>query len=254
MLISSLMMARQPAIHLSFHLAMAVYAKLHFEFNGHQAVHPLHRSMAAGTFQIGPADVRQVLKFDMVRHIKNFHPFHGLPGVIVSSFILNFRVQGNDIFMAVEAFLNGGNTGVLAALDIRMAEAAVDRFDPGVNPMAEGDRLPRTDPLMRIGIINIDQATHQDKNNQQPAEPSNGRLRFQQFRGRLYSGARFYLSHFLGHLSALHKWFRNGAWTWNHPKSDPRKQKPHDSGNPIGFDHLAPTTVNRAPDELLSAD
>jgi len=50
---------------------------------------------------------------------------------------------------------------VLGPLDIRMAEAAVDLLHPGMNAVAEIDRLAGTDFLVRKHVIHVEQRTQE---------------------------------------------------------------------------------------------
>ncbi len=66
---------------------------------------------------------------------------------------LNLRVHRNYVFMAKETLFDFRQSRMLRALDIRMAETAVDLFYPGVYPVAEIDRLDRSDVLSREKVI-----------------------------------------------------------------------------------------------------
>ena len=69
---------------------------------------------------------------------------------------LNLGMHRNYVFMAKETLLDFRQSRVLRALYIRMAETAVDLFDPGMNTVAEKDGLDRSNVLSGEQVKEVD--------------------------------------------------------------------------------------------------
>jgi hypothetical protein len=67
----------------------------------------------------------------------------------------NLGMLRNDVLVAIETKVHGRDSGIVRSFHKRMTEPAVDLLDPRVHPVAEIDRLNRTDPLMGVKIIKI---------------------------------------------------------------------------------------------------
>ena len=60
-------------------------------------------------------------------------------------FLLNLRMVGNDILMAVQTLLHRRNPGKGGTVHVGVTELALDLLHPVMDPMAEGDGLFRAD-------------------------------------------------------------------------------------------------------------
>ena len=149
-------MTRQPAIYLRSHLPVTADAKPHLKVHGHQAIHGFNVPVAFDTIQTGPLDMGKVVEKDEVGEPEDPDPgdrplrFEMLP------LLLNLRVLGDDVGMAKETFLHGGNPRIPRSLRKGMTEPTVDLFDPGMHPVAEKDGLLRPQSRFRIIIQEID--------------------------------------------------------------------------------------------------
>jgi len=161
-------MTRQPAVDLRLHLPMTVEAKSHFKIYGFQAIHGFHVSMALRTIQPGPFDMGDVIKIDKIRHPKNSDPRNGNFPVIMLLFLENLRMARNDVLMAEKTFLHRRQPGIGRPFHEGMAEPAVDLFHPGMDAVAEVNRLLRADPLPGINVIEIEHGREKEDNHSHP--------------------------------------------------------------------------------------
>lgn len=160
-------MTRQPAVHLGAHLLVAIDAKAHFEILADQTVHFFHLAMTI--LAVKPRfEMRPVVEFHMVRNVKNPNPGHRRLRFQMPPLLHDLGVLGNDVLVAIETKVHGRDSGVMRPFDIGMTEAAVDLLDAGMHPMAEKNRLNRTDPLTGGKIIEIEKTG--EKKNQDPKE------------------------------------------------------------------------------------
>ena len=133
-------MARQPTIQIHLLCPVALDAKTHLETQALKPIRLLDLSMTglAGDLFF---DVPLMVEQYMFGQIEDLHPGSGGVRIIIMVLFLNLGVIGNDVIVTKKALLHWGQARMNRALHIRMAEAAIDRLDPGMQPMAEGDRL-----------------------------------------------------------------------------------------------------------------
>lgn len=146
------MVTCQPAVELSIPRAVAFNAEIHLETDRRKTIQSLHSAMALDAFNIAPLDVRLMFEFHEVGNIKDPDPGNRICGVEISPFLPDLRMQGDDIFMAEEAFLHSRNPGPGGTGNKGMAETAVDRLHSRMHPVAEGNRLRRTKLPMGVYI------------------------------------------------------------------------------------------------------
>jgi len=163
--------ACQPAVQLSVFLLVTRDAKTHLEVYRPQPVHGLYLAVAIGAVQLTPNDVRLVIELYVVRHVIDLNPRHRGVGVVMLPFFNNLRVLGNDVVVAEKTFLHCRESRPSGTIDKRMAEAAVDLFDSGMHPVAEINRLLRTDPPIRINVVEIQHCGDQYGRPGQPQTP-----------------------------------------------------------------------------------
>jgi hypothetical protein len=108
-------------------------------------------------------DVPFVIEKDMLREISNFDPRDRCPAVEVLVLLPDFRMIGDHISMTVEALLHGRHTRKGGAAHIGMAESALDLLHAGMNPVAEGDGLFRTETGRRVNVKKIEEARKEDQ-------------------------------------------------------------------------------------------
>ena len=169
-------MTRQPAVQLGVPLPVAANAKSHFKIYRTQSIHILHFTMTLRTVQPGPFDMRNVIEINEVRHPIDPQPGDGFLLIIVLLFLENLGMVRNDVLMAEKAFLHGRQSRMGGAFHVRVAESTVDLLHPGMNPMAEINRLLRADPLARENVIQIE---HGREKQGDPSNPEIATLRFE---------------------------------------------------------------------------
>lgn len=96
------------------------------------------------------------MEVDKIRYIEDAPPGNRTVRIQVPFLKLNLGMIGNYPVVAVEALLYRRQTGVLPPLDIGMAKATIDLFDPRMDPMAEIDRLDRAYAALRVEIGKIE--------------------------------------------------------------------------------------------------
>jgi hypothetical protein len=141
-------MACQPAIEVGIFLSMTLDALTHIpDFLG-QALKILHLSVTfgAGNFTVNMA---LVIEQHMLGHIVDFYPGCWCIGVKILMFLFYPGMVGNNVFVAVQAFFNRRDSGVIGIGHIRVAVLTLDLFDPTVNIVAEGNRLLRSNGAIR---------------------------------------------------------------------------------------------------------
>jgi hypothetical protein len=149
-------MTRQPTIQLGIHLPMTADAKAHLKFYGMQAIHVLHLPMALRAVQTGPFNVGKVIEVNEIRHPENSDPGHRFFLPVMLLFLEDLGMMRNDVFMAEKTFFHGRKAGIQGSFDEGMAEPAVDLLHPGMDPMAEIDRLLRAETLSGETVIEIE--------------------------------------------------------------------------------------------------
>jgi len=160
-------MARQPAVQIGFFSFMTSNTKTHFKTFTLQAIHRFNGAMAFPTGNIF-LDMPLMVEKNMFRQIKNLFPRCRGPGVKVPVLFLNFGMIGDDIFVAIQAFFHWGYPRVNRTVHIRMTKLTLDILDPRMDPMAEGDRLGRTDIGGRRDIEIKKKTDHKDNNQSHP--------------------------------------------------------------------------------------
>jgi len=171
------MVTRQPAIQLGITLPVALDAEIHLEADRRNAIQGFHGAMALHASDISQPDVRLVLEFHEVRHIEDPYPGDRIGRIEISPFLPDLGMEGDDIFMAEEAFLYIRYSGPGGALHEWMAEPAVDLLHAGMHPMAEGDRLSRTKRPMRVDIEEKGHPRPKENHQQPPGYPGHTSLR-----------------------------------------------------------------------------
>jgi hypothetical protein len=155
------MVASQPAIQLRILLPVTINAETHLEINPLQAVLRGHIPVTFFTIQPSPIDVRHVPELYMVGHKEGLHPPDRVLLVQVLLFLHNPGMCWNDMLVAVEAFFHGRQSGMVRPFNIRVAEAAIDLLHPGMNPVAEWNRLLRPYIVAGEKVIEIKQQQYE---------------------------------------------------------------------------------------------
>ena len=70
-------------------------------------------------------------------------------------FLLNPGVVGDDIFMTVQTFFHRRQSRMIRIVNVGVAKSALDLLHPAVYRVAERNRLFRSDPGGRRGIVEI---------------------------------------------------------------------------------------------------
>jgi hypothetical protein len=161
------MMACEPTVELRLSLSMAIDAETHFKIHRDQAIEFLYVSMALDTIHL-TANMRLVIEFDMIRNIKDSNPGYRCLRVEVPPLLHDLRVLRNNRAVAEKALLDGRNPGILRSVHKGVAESTTDLLDPCMNPMAEIDRLLRSNRPGRIDIVKIEHAQEEKGNHEQP--------------------------------------------------------------------------------------
>ena len=146
---------------------MALDAEPHFELFSLDAVHGFHLVMTFGAREI-PLDVALVVEQNVFGNKIGFDPWRGGIRIVVLVFFQDPGMLGDDVGVAVEAFLHRGQAGKIGPGDVGMAELAVNRLDAGMEPVAEGDRLLRPDVGGRRGIEQKHEARRQERDAPDP--------------------------------------------------------------------------------------
>ena len=123
---------------------VTVDTELHVEILSLDAIHGFHRSVAllAGDFLF---DVPLVVKQHVLGQIVGLFPGCRGLGVVIAVFLQDLRMPRNDVVVAVQAFFHRRQPGMLGVAHVGVAVFALDVFDPGMHPMAEGYRLLHAD-------------------------------------------------------------------------------------------------------------
>jgi hypothetical protein len=137
-----LIVAREPAVQISFLLFVTGNAKAHLELNPLEAINRLHLTVTLFAHDLF-LDVSFVVEKDMLREIIHFDPGRRRLAIKIPVLLLNFRMADNDVLVTVKAFLNRRDAGEMRTAHIGMTEFALDLFHSCMNPVAERDRLLR---------------------------------------------------------------------------------------------------------------
>jgi hypothetical protein len=93
-----------------------------------------------------------VFKEDMFGEIVNLPPGCWGSGVKIPMLLFYLRMIGNDMPMAVQAFFHRRNPRMGGSIHIGVAKPALDLFYAGMNPVAESNRLCRSEAGFRKPI------------------------------------------------------------------------------------------------------
>jgi len=145
----------QPAVQIGLFKFVTFNAESHFKSFSRNSIQGFDLSMAFLTFDF-LFNMPLMVEQNVFRNVEDFFPGCRRPGVKIFMFLLNPWVIGDDVLVTVQAFFNRGDSRMNRPFDIRMAELALDRLDTGMDPVAEGNRLQRSDPLRQIEIIKVE--------------------------------------------------------------------------------------------------
>ncbi len=137
-------MTRQPAVHVGIFYAVAADAEFHVKCFSLYAVKRLHFAMAFRARNLF-LNVPLVIEQNMFGQIIGFFPGRRRSRVEIPVFFLYPEMIGNNVFVAMQAFFNRRKTRMPGITHIRVAILALNVFDPGMDPMTEGNRLLRPD-------------------------------------------------------------------------------------------------------------
>ena len=165
------MMACEPAVELRLSLPVAIDAETHFKIHRDQTIEFLNVSMALDTIHLA-SNMQLVIEFNMIRNIKDSNPKYRCLRVEVPPLLYNLGMLRNNRPVAEKALLDERNPGILRSVHKGVAESTTDFLDPCMNPMAEIDRLLRSNRSVRVHIIEIDHATKEQCQHDQPDSPS----------------------------------------------------------------------------------
>jgi len=148
-------MASQPAVYSRFFLLMTFDTKSHSETNFLNAVHGFHCTVAVLTRNLF-FNVSLVIEKDVLRNIVDFYPGRWRLGMVVPVLFFDPGMIGNNIVMAIEAFIDRRYPRERGTGDVGMAKFALDRFYPSMNAVAEGYGLFRADVGCRWRVEKIE--------------------------------------------------------------------------------------------------
>lgn len=163
-----LSMTRQPTIQLGSQLSVASDAKAHLELYRFEAVHGLYLPVAVAAVQLSPQDMRLMPEKDEVGEDEDAYPGNRLSGQMVFLLLKNFRMFRNHVLVAKKAFFYRRQPGMLRTLHVGMAEATVNLLYPGMDAVAEIDRLPRADPFPGEKIVEVPHGRKKNHSDYQP--------------------------------------------------------------------------------------
>ena len=146
------MMTTQIAVELRLFLLVACNAEIHLEIHLAQPVHRRNITVAPQAVDLRHY-VRSMPELYKIGDKVDANPWDRDLFVQMFLLFLNLWVHRNYVFMAKETLIDFRQARMLRALYIRMAEAAVDLFYAGVHPVAEIDRLNRSDVLFREEVV-----------------------------------------------------------------------------------------------------
>jgi hypothetical protein len=148
-------MTTKIAVELRFSLRVACDAEIHLEIHSAQPVHRRNVSVTSQTVNLCHY-VRTVPELYKIGNKVDSHPgdWDFFDQIIL--LFLNLGMHRNYVFMAKETLLDFRQPRVFRALYVRMAETAIDLFDPGMNTVAEKDGLDRSNVLSREQVKEVD--------------------------------------------------------------------------------------------------
>jgi hypothetical protein len=130
---------------------MALDTESHLETLSFEPVHSFYRTV---TFLTGDllSDVALVIEEGMLRNVIDLDPGSGYVVIEIPVLHLHLGVFGDDVFMAIETLFHRGKSWMSRVAHVGVAELALDLFDAGMDPMAEGDGLLGTDVRCRWNV------------------------------------------------------------------------------------------------------
>ena len=158
----------QPTVELGLPFSVASHAKAHLEVDRHESIPGFDVAVTLCAVDFVPAHMGPVMEINIIRRKENPDPGDRFSRLKVLELLLNFRVLGDDVLMAKEAFLNRWNSRILGALHKGVTEAAVDFFYACMDAVAERNGLPRPDRPARISEHEV---CHQGKEQCRKDEP-----------------------------------------------------------------------------------
>jgi hypothetical protein len=147
-------MTRQPAVPVGILLFVACDALAHAPDFVVKPLNLTHLTVALLTGDIA-VDVALVVEKHVFRYIVDFDPRRWCPGIEVAMFLFDPGIIGNDVIVAVQAFLHRRHSGKIGIVYVGMTEAALNVFHAGVDVVAEGNRLFRPQPDFRRPIKQV---------------------------------------------------------------------------------------------------
>jgi hypothetical protein len=142
-------MTRKPAVQLGILFLVAVDAEAHFEIPYRQSVLGLYGSMALLTGDF-PFDMPLVIEKHMFGYVGDLAPRSRSLCIIIEVLLKDLWMKTDYVIMTIKALLHRRDSGVIGAGYIGMAELALDQFHPRVDPVAERNRLFRTQSEVRL--------------------------------------------------------------------------------------------------------
>jgi hypothetical protein len=176
----TLIVTRQPTIQVGALRLMTDDTKPHFKPFAFQAIHGFDRTM---TFLTGDVlfNMALVVEKHVLRQIKYLLPGRGGFRIEIHVLFLNFRMIGDHILMAIQAFFDRGDSRMNRPAHVRMTKLALNIFNPRMNPMAEGDRLGSADIHGRGKIKKDEESDHKGSDQTHPEDQQGIFHRFLRF-------------------------------------------------------------------------
>ena len=104
-----------------------------------------------------------MVKQYMLGYVVNLHPGRRSFGVKIHMFLFNPVMVGDNIFMAVQTFFHRRQSRMIRIVNIGMAKSALDLLYAAVHRVAERNRLFRSDPGGRRGVIKIQKSRDENQ-------------------------------------------------------------------------------------------
>jgi hypothetical protein len=112
-----------------------------------------------------------MIEFDKVWNPVHLHPTNRPAFIQVRLDFENLRVRRNNSSMAKKTLVHGRNPRVLGPVRKRMTESAVDLLYPGMDPVAEGNGLQKSDVPAREDIVEVEHDRHRHGDYAEPEGP-----------------------------------------------------------------------------------
>jgi hypothetical protein len=141
---------------------MAFDAKPHVKMFSFDAIVGFHRPVAFLAENLF-ADVALVVKEHMFSQVIGLAPGCRRLRIEIFMLLLYPGMIGNDVFVTVEAFFHRRYSRVARVTHVGMAVLTLDVFYPGMNAMAEWNRLRDPDIGARCCIEKVQKQDHQSQ-------------------------------------------------------------------------------------------